>query len=139
MGNACVDRYLDTILSLFPKPRFQGATLRNNERLVWLDSSFESNGFTPVGGITIASLSVAIHLCHQSKEGSLARQNADFIIVDKNPAANITGVEKVEIVFYRGIGHDSAKLFEEHQRTSRPVPRTGGRNATFSNCILQFT
>ena len=37
---------------------------------------------------------------------------ADLIVINGNPAANIADVRNVETVFKRGVGFDSAKLIE---------------------------
>jgi len=37
------------------------------------------------------------------------------MIVKGNPAANITDIEKVEIVFKDGVGYDSEKLIQSVQ------------------------
>ena len=41
-----------------------------------------------------------------------AGKNADLVVINGNPAADINDIEKVEIVFKDGIGYDSAKLFD---------------------------
>ena len=49
----------------------------------------------------------------QSTIGCIAPgKNADLVVINGNPAANINDIEKVEIVFKDGIGYDSAKLFD---------------------------
>ena len=49
----------------------------------------------------------------QATIGSIAQgKNADLVVLNGNPAANINDIEKVEIVFKDGIGYDSAKLFD---------------------------
>jgi imidazolonepropionase-like amidohydrolase len=37
-------------------------------------------------------------------------RQADLAVIDGNPAARITDIEKVRLVFREGIGYDSAKL-----------------------------
>jgi imidazolonepropionase-like amidohydrolase len=73
----------------------------------------DSGGFTPLEAIKIATLNGAIYEGKQSTIGSIAvGKNADLVVIDGNPAANINDIEKVETVFKDGIGYDSAKLFE---------------------------
>jgi imidazolonepropionase-like amidohydrolase len=73
----------------------------------------DSSGFTPVEAIKIATLNGATYEGKQATIGSIAPgKNADLVVINGNPAANINDIEKVEIVFKDGIGYDSAKLFE---------------------------
>jgi hypothetical protein len=70
-------------------------------------------GFTPLEAIRIATLNGATYLNRQATIGSIAQgKNADLVVVKGNPAAKISEIENVEIVFKDGIGYDSAKLFE---------------------------
>jgi imidazolonepropionase-like amidohydrolase len=69
-------------------------------------------GFTPVEAIRIATLNGATYLGRQDRIGSIAAgKQADLIVVNGDPTARIADVEKVEIVFKRGIGYDSEKIF----------------------------
>lgn len=69
-------------------------------------------GFPPLEAIKIATLNGATYLGRQDRIGSIAvGKQADLIVVNGDPTARITDVEKVEIVFKRGIGYDSEKLF----------------------------
>jgi imidazolonepropionase-like amidohydrolase len=68
-------------------------------------------GFTPVEAIRIATLNGATYLGLQDRIGSIAPgKDADLFIVGGNPAAQISDVEKVILVFKDGVGYDSAKL-----------------------------
>ncbi|HWZ50891.1 MAG TPA: amidohydrolase family protein [Granulicella sp.] len=72
-----------------------------------------SDGFTPLEAIKIATLNGATFLGRQANIGSIAPgKDADLVVLNGNPAANINDIEKVEIVFKDGVGYDSAKLFE---------------------------
>ena len=42
-------------------------------------------------------------------------KQADLMIVKGNPAARITDIENVEIVFKDGVGYDSEKLIQSVQ------------------------
>ena len=73
----------------------------------------DSDGFTPLEAIKIATLNGATYLGQQAKIGSITPgKDADLVVIDGNPATNINDIEKVEIVFKDGIGYDSAKLFD---------------------------
>lgn len=70
-------------------------------------------GFTPLEAIKIATLNGARFLKVDDRTGSLAvGKQADIVIVNGDPSANIQDIEKVEIVFKDGVGYDSQKLIE---------------------------
>jgi imidazolonepropionase-like amidohydrolase len=73
-------------------------------------------GFTPVEAIQIASLNGAKFLGEDTRIGSIVvGKQADLMVVKGNPAANISDIEKVEIVFKDGVGYDSEKLIQSVQ------------------------
>jgi imidazolonepropionase-like amidohydrolase len=73
-------------------------------------------GFTPVEAIKIASLNGAKFLGEDAHIGSIAvGKQADLMIVKGNPAAKISDIENVEIVFKDGVGYDSEKLIQSVQ------------------------
>jgi len=73
-------------------------------------------GFTPVEAIKIASLNGAKFLGEDRSLGSIAiGKQADLMIVKGNPAARISDIENVEIVFKDGVGYDSEKLIQSVQ------------------------
>ena len=73
-------------------------------------------GFTPVEAIKIASFNGAKLLGEDSRIGSIAPgKQADLMIIKGNPAANISDIEKVELVFKDGVGYDSEKLIQSVQ------------------------
>jgi imidazolonepropionase-like amidohydrolase len=73
-------------------------------------------GFTPAEAIQIATLNGAKFLGEDSRIGSIAPgKQADLMIVKGNPAANISDIEKIEIVFKDGVGYDSEKLIQSVQ------------------------
>ena len=73
-------------------------------------------GFAPVEAIKIASFNGAKFLGEDTRIGSIAPgKQADLMIVKGNPAANISDIEKVEIVFKDGVGYDSEKLIQSVQ------------------------
>ena len=70
-------------------------------------------GFSPVEAIRIATLNGAIYLGRQNEIGSIAiGKNADLVVMKGDPAAHITDIEKVEIVFKDGVGYNTKKLLE---------------------------
>ena len=70
-------------------------------------------GFTPLEAITIGTLNGARYLGRDARAGSIAvGKQADLVVINGNPAANIADVRKVETVFKRGVGFDPAKLIE---------------------------
>ena len=73
-------------------------------------------GFTPVEAIKIASFNGAKFLGEDARVGSIASGKiADLMVVKGNPAANISDIEKVEIVFKNGVGWDTEKLIQSVQ------------------------
>ncbi len=73
-------------------------------------------GFTPLEAIKIASLNGAQFLGEDARIGSIAvGKQADLMIVKGNPAAKISDIEAVEIVFKDGVGYDSEKLIQSVQ------------------------
>ena len=68
-------------------------------------------GFSPLESIRIGTLNGAIYLGLQDRIGSIAAgKNADLVLVNGNPAADIHAIEQVETVFKDGVGYDSAAL-----------------------------
>lgn len=73
-------------------------------------------GFTPVEAIKIATLNGAKLLGEDARIGSVAPgKQADLMVVRGNPAANISEIEQVEIVFKDGVGYDTEKLIQSVQ------------------------
>ena len=73
-------------------------------------------GFTPIEAIKIASFNGAKFLGEDARIGSIAPgKQADLMVVKGNPAANISDIEKVEIVFKDGVGYDTEKLIQSVQ------------------------
>jgi imidazolonepropionase-like amidohydrolase len=68
-------------------------------------------GFTPEQAIHIATANGAQWLGEESRIGTIAvGKAADLVVVDGNPAAQISDVEKVDTVFKDGVGYDPQKL-----------------------------
>ncbi len=73
-------------------------------------------GSPPVEAIKIASFNGAKFLGQDAQIGSIAvGKQADLMVVKGNPAAKITDLENVEIVFKDGVGYDSEKLIQSVQ------------------------
>jgi len=70
-------------------------------------------GFSPLEAIRIGTLNGATYLGRGDKTGSIAvGKFADLIVVNGNPAAQISDVRNVELVFRQGVGFDPAALIE---------------------------
>jgi imidazolonepropionase-like amidohydrolase len=68
-------------------------------------------GFTPLEAIEICTLNGATYLGRDGDVGSLAQgKQADLVVIDGNPAANISDIRNVGLVFRQGVGFDPAKL-----------------------------
>jgi imidazolonepropionase-like amidohydrolase len=80
----------------------------SNQRAVEL---LAESGLTPLEAIKVATLNGATYLGRADRTGSIAvGKQADLMVVDGNPAAQIADIRKVSIVFKEGIGYDPAKL-----------------------------
>ena len=70
-------------------------------------------GFTPVEAIKIGSYNGAVFLGEEAKIGSVVSgKMADLMVVKGNPAAKISDINNVEIVFKNGVGYDTEKLIQ---------------------------
>ena len=70
-------------------------------------------GLTPVEAIQVASYNGARQLGVEHETGSIETgKAADLIIVNGDPAKNISDLRKTEIVFKDGVGFDSQKLID---------------------------
>lgn len=70
-------------------------------------------GFTPPEAVKIATLNGATYLGLANRIGSIEPgKDADLFIVGGNPAADISDIEKVIVVFKDGVGYDSRKLLD---------------------------
>ncbi len=70
-------------------------------------------GFTPLEAISIGTLNGAKYLGREGRVGSIAAgKQADLVVINGNPSANIGDVRSVETVFKQGVGFDPAKLVE---------------------------
>jgi enamidase len=70
-------------------------------------------GFTPLEAISIGTLNGAKYLGRDNRVGTLATgKQADLIVINGNPAADIADVHKVELVFKQGVGFDPVALID---------------------------
>lgn len=70
-------------------------------------------GFTPLEAIRIGTLNGAQYLGRGALTGSLeAGKLADLVVIDGNPAADISAVRNVQWVFRQGVGYDPKALIE---------------------------
>jgi imidazolonepropionase-like amidohydrolase len=70
-------------------------------------------GFTPLEAIQIATENGAKYLGREKEIGTIvAGKNADLVVIQGDPATNISDIEKVETVFKDGVGYDSKKLID---------------------------
>jgi len=73
-------------------------------------------GFTPLEAISIATLNGAKYLRRDKTIGTLAvGKQADLVVINGNPAATISDIRKVEMVFKQGVGYDPARLIASVQ------------------------
>ena len=68
-------------------------------------------GLTPLEAIKVCTLNGATFLNRADKVGSIAAgKQADLVVIDGDPSANIADVRKVSLVFKQGVAYDPAKL-----------------------------
>lgn len=69
------------------------------------------SGFTPLEAIKICTLNGATYMGRASQIGSIATgKQADLVVINGDPATNVSDIRKVEMVFRQGVGYDPAKL-----------------------------
>lgn len=70
-------------------------------------------GFTAVQAIKIASLNGAIYLGRNKETGSIKKgKQADMVVLDGDLEKDIHNIRNTEIVFKKGVGFDSKKIFD---------------------------
>lgn len=70
-------------------------------------------GFTPGQAIQIYTQNGAKYLGREDRIGTLAAgKQADLVVVSGDPAKDISAVERVQMVFKKGVGYDPAKLID---------------------------
>jgi len=69
------------------------------------------SGLTPLEAIKVCTLNGATYLGRADRIGSIAAgKQADLVVIEGNPAATITDIAHVTLVFKQGVGYDPAKL-----------------------------
>jgi imidazolonepropionase-like amidohydrolase len=69
-------------------------------------------GFTPVEAIHIATQNGAEVLGQSNRIGTIAKgKQAYLVVVTGDPSKNISDIRNVDLVFRKGVGYSSAKLF----------------------------
>ncbi|HSU97199.1 MAG TPA: amidohydrolase family protein, partial [Gemmatimonadaceae bacterium] len=85
----------------------------SNQRQVEL---LVGSGFTPLEAIKICTLNGATYLGRAKEIGSITTgKQADLVVINGNPAANVSDIRNVELVFKQGVGYDPAKLIASVQ------------------------
>ncbi|HKW24759.1 MAG TPA: amidohydrolase family protein [Terriglobales bacterium] len=75
-------------------------------------------GFTPVEAIHIATANGAEYEGQLQRIGTIAKgKQADLVLINGDPSARISDIEKVDTVFKDGVGYDSQKLSESVRGT----------------------
>jgi enamidase len=70
-------------------------------------------GLSPLEAIRVGTLNGAIYLGRDDRVGSIAvGKQADLVVVNGNPAANIADVRNVQLVFKQGVGYDPKRLID---------------------------
>ncbi|HET7749138.1 MAG TPA: amidohydrolase family protein, partial [Terriglobales bacterium] len=75
-------------------------------------------GFTPAEAIHIATANGAEYEGQSQHIGTIAMgKQADLVLINGDPSARISDIEKVDTVFKAGVGYDSQKLIESVRGT----------------------
>ncbi|MBL0171128.1 MAG: amidohydrolase family protein [Gemmatimonadaceae bacterium] len=70
-------------------------------------------GFSPLEAIRIGTLNGATYLGRGALVGSIAvGKQADLVVIDGNPVAQIGDIRKVQMVFKQGVGYDPSAIIE---------------------------
>jgi imidazolonepropionase-like amidohydrolase len=92
-------------------PTGYGGVVAGHANLRALELLVEA-GLSPLEAIRVATLNGARYLGVEDELGTIeVGKIADLVVVNGDPAADITDIRKIELVFKDGIGFDSKKLF----------------------------
>ena len=81
-----------------------------------LELLVQADGFTFPQAVEILSLNAAKFEGREKDIGSLAvGKRADIVMIDGNPAKDVTAVEHMPLVFKDGVGYDTAAIFKSMQ------------------------
>ena len=68
-------------------------------------------GLTPLEAIKVGTMNGATYLGRADRVGSIATgKQADLVVIDGDPSAQIADIRKVTLVFKQGVAYDPAKL-----------------------------
>ncbi|UEG50232.1 amidohydrolase family protein [Ferruginibacter lapsinanis] len=116
VNNAKMEKLFYTmggLLTVGTDPTGNGGTIAGFGNWRAIELLVESDGFTPLEAIKIATLNGAIALGFNKNIGTIETgKNADLLIIDGDPSKNISDIRKVQFVFKKGVGYNSRKLFE---------------------------
>ena len=107
-----------------------------------VDALFRLSGIPPADAVRIATLMAARVTKHDNDRGSITPGKlADVILVNGDPATNISGIRKLRTVVKDGVVFQSADLFGR-LRSSRseafhPVPLLRGQPHLYSCALSQ--
>ena len=101
------------LLTVGTDPTGNGGTLAGYGNWRAIELLVEADGFTPLEAIKIATQNGSVALGLDKTIGTIeAGKSADLLIIDGDPAKNISDIRKVLFVFKNGVGYNSKKLFE---------------------------
>ena len=69
-------------------------------------------GFTPLEAIRMGTLNGATYLGRNTVGSIATGKQADVLVINGNPAAHISDVRNVQLVFKQGVGYDPAALMQ---------------------------
>ena len=101
------------LLAVGTDPTGNGGTIAGYGNWRAVELLVESDGFTPLEAIKIATLNGALALGYEKSVGTIEQgKSADLLIIDGDPSKDIHDIRKVQTVFRSGIGYNSKKLIE---------------------------
>ncbi|MGH8214100.1 MAG: amidohydrolase family protein, partial [Rhodanobacteraceae bacterium] len=76
----------------------------------------QADGFSFPQAVEVVSLNAAKFEGHDKDIGSLAvGKRADIVVIDGDPAKEVTAIEHMPLVFKNGVGYDTAAIFKSMQ------------------------
>ena len=101
------------LLTVGTDPTGNGGVLAGYGSWRAIELLVETDGFTPLQAIKIATLNGAIAMGLDKIIGTIEQgKQADLIIVEGDPSKNINDIRKISLVFKNGVGYNSKRLFE---------------------------
>ena len=78
----------------------------------------QDGGFSVEQAVKISTLNGATFMGRDKEIGTLAiGKRADVVVIDGDPAKDITAIEKMPLVFKNGVGYDTSKMFAAMKET----------------------